>query len=202
MSVVSHVTGPRVAGKDHAGDLFAFVWIAATTGARKGEVLPRKWTQVFLEGSSPHIYIPRSKNGRAKRLPLAEEVIEALKRLPSYGQDESVFPADRANGRFKGKRDHIWDLRKPFQAACQRAGIKDLRIHDLRHMAASIPFLERVPDAIIRQLTGHRSRELERYEQLSPVLKRKPLPGLRTCSRQVTHLLTHKIPRNPTRAWK
>jgi integrase len=153
--------------------LYAFVWIAATTGARKGEVLSRKWTQVYLEGSSPHIYIPRSKNGRAKRLPLAEEAITALKGLPSYGQDDFLFPADRASVRFTGRQDHIWDLRKPFQAACQRAGIKDLRIHDLRHMATTILFLEGVPEAIIRKLTGHRSRELERYEHLSPVLKRQ-----------------------------
>jgi integrase len=48
--------------------LHAFVWIEATTGGWKGEVLPRKWSDVFLEGSSPHIYVPRSKNGRAKRL--------------------------------------------------------------------------------------------------------------------------------------
>jgi integrase len=65
------------------------------------------------------------------------------------------------------------DLRKPFQAACKRAGIKDLRIHDLRHTATTILFLQGVPEAIIRKLTGHRSRELERYEHLSPVLKRQ-----------------------------
>ena len=29
---------------------------------------------------------------------------------------------------------HLWDMRKPFQAACTRAGIEGLRIHDLRHM--------------------------------------------------------------------
>jgi integrase len=153
--------------------LHAFVWIAATTGARKGEILPRKWTEVCIEGSSPHIYVPRSKNGRAKRLLLAREAIEALRRLPSYGQDEYVFPADRANVRFRGKQAHIWDLRKPFQAACARAGIQDLRIHDLRHMATTILFLEGVPEAIIRKLTGHRSHELERYEHLSPLLKRQ-----------------------------
>jgi integrase len=112
--------------------LHAFVWIAATTGARKGEVLPRKWTEVCLEGCSPHIYVPRSKNGRAKRLPFAEEVIDALKRLPSYGHNEYVFPGDRGNVRFKGRQGYLWDLRKPFRAACDRAGIKDLRIHDLR----------------------------------------------------------------------
>ncbi len=151
--------------------LHAFVWIAATTGARKGEVLPRKWAEVDLDGSGPHIYVPRSKNGRPKRLPLAEEAIAALRALPSFEQDEYVFPADRGNVRFKGKQMHLWDIRKPFQAACDRAGIKNLRIHDLRHMATTILFLSGIPEAIIRKLTGHRSRELERYEHLSPGLK-------------------------------
>ena len=70
------------------------------------------------------------------------------------------------------------DLRKPFQAACKRAGIKDLGIHDLHQMATTILFLEGVPEAIIRKLTGHPSRELERYEHLSPVLKGQTVTGI------------------------
>jgi integrase len=153
--------------------LRAFVWLAATTGARKSEVLNRMWSEVFLEGSSPHLYIPRSKNGRPKRLPLVAQAVDSLKRLPSYSEDEYVFPANRGNTNFKGKQGHLWDIRKPFQAACKRAGIDDFRIHDLRHMATTILFLEGVPEAIIRKLTGHRSRELERYEHLSPGLKQQ-----------------------------
>jgi len=154
-------------------ELYAFVWLAASTGARKGEILPRKWTEVDMEGAAPHIYVPRTKNGRSKRLALAEEVIRALQKLPSYRRDEYVFPADRTNVRFKGTQGHAWDMRKPFQAACERAGIKNLRIHDLRHMATSILFMDGIPEAIIKKLTGHRSRELERYEHLSPVIKRQ-----------------------------
>jgi integrase len=108
-----------------------------------------------------------------KRLPLADDVIRALKKLPSYRSDEYVFPADRSNVRFKGTQEHAWDMRKPFQGACERAGITDLRIHGLCHMATTIMFLRDIPEAIIRKLTGHRSRELERYEHLSPVLKRQ-----------------------------
>jgi integrase len=154
-------------------ELHAFVWLAATTGARKGEILARRWDEVRLDGSAPHLYVPRSKNGRPKRLPLADDVIRALQNLPSYRIDEYVFPADRANIRFKGKREHVWDMRKPFQAACERAGIENFRIHDLRHMATTILFLRGIPEAIIRKLTGHRSRELERYEHLSPILRRQ-----------------------------
>ena len=154
-------------------ELYAFVWVAASTGARKGEILPRKWAEVEMEGPAPHIYVPRTKNGRSKRLALAEEVIRALQKLPSYRRDEYVFPADRTNVRFKGTQGHAWDMRKPFHAACERAGITNLRIHDLRHMATSILFMDGIPEAIIKKLTGHRSRELERYEHLSPVIKRQ-----------------------------
>ena len=106
-------------------------------------------------------------------MPLANEAIRALKNLPSYGASAYLFPADWANVGFKGKQEYLRDIRKPFQKACECAGIQNLRIHDLRHMAATILFLRRIPEAIIRKLTGHRSRELERYEHLSPRMKQQ-----------------------------
>jgi hypothetical protein len=108
-------------------------------------------------------------------LPLASIAVEELRRLPSYGWDEYVFPADRTNVRFRGKSVHRWDMRDSFKAACERAGkeFENLRIHDLRHMATTILFLRGIPEAVIRKLTGHRSRELERYEHLSPLIKQQ-----------------------------
>jgi integrase len=78
----------------------------------------------------------------------------------NYRANEYVFPADESNVCFKWKQAYAWDMRRPFQAACDRAGIKGLGIHDLRHMATSILFVSGIPEAIIRKLTGHRSREL------------------------------------------
>jgi hypothetical protein len=49
---------------------------------------------------------------------------------------------------------------------CKKAGISDLRIHDLRHFATTMLFMEGIPDTIIRKMTGHRSEELERYKHL------------------------------------
>ena len=54
---------------------------------------------------------------------------------------------------------------EPFQAALERAAVKNLRIHDLRHIATTILFSKGIPEAIIRKLTGHRSWERDRYEQ-------------------------------------
>lgn len=111
-----------------------------------------------LDGASPHIYIPRTKNGRPKRLPLASIRDRRVAPLPSYGWDEYVFPDDRANVRFKGKSVHRWDIRDSFKAACKRAGkeFESLRIHDLRQMATTILFLRGIGEAVIRKLTGHR----------------------------------------------
>jgi integrase len=60
-----------------------------------------------------------------------------------------------------------------FRTLCKLVGIKDLRIHDLRHFATTMLFMEGVPDAIIRKMTGHRSEELERYKHFSPIFKQQ-----------------------------
>ena len=53
------------------------------------------------------------------------------------------------------------------------AGVDALRIHDLRHFAASTLTGAGIEDNIIGLLTGHRSRELRRYQHLREELKRK-----------------------------
>jgi integrase len=53
------------------------------------------------------------------------------------------------------------------------AGVEALRIHDLRHFAASTLTGAGVEDNIIGLLTGHKSRELRRYQHLREELKRK-----------------------------
>ncbi|HTS28570.1 MAG TPA: tyrosine-type recombinase/integrase [Bryobacteraceae bacterium] len=90
-----------------------------------------------------------------------------------YGHHEYVFPA-KANPRFQGnfKKPHAWDLGKRFRRVAEAAGIKQLRIHDLRHLTASTLTSAGVADNIISLLTGHKSRELRRYQHLREDLKR------------------------------
>lgn len=143
---------------------------------RKGEIMPRKWSEVAVDNDFPYIYTAKTKNGRSKRLPLPGLVVYALRLLPSYGTHEYLFPA-KPNVRFKNveefSRPHAWDLGKRFRRICDLAGVKDLRIHDLRHFATTMLFIEGVADAVIRKLTGHRSEELERYKHFSPAFKQQ-----------------------------
>jgi len=157
-------------------ELKVFVTIAATTGLRKGAILPRKYTEVFLEEEIPFIYVGKTKNGDPIKIPLAGLAVEGIKSLPSYGKDDYLFPA-KPNVRFKSKdnfkKPHAWDLGKRFRRVCKLAGIKDLRIHDLRHFATTVLFMDEIPDAMIAKMTGHRSRELQKYQHLSPEFKRQ-----------------------------
>src|SRR5580704_18828248 len=77
--------------------------------------------------------------------------------------------------RFKGdfKRPHELDFGKRFRRVAKLAGVEALRIHDLRHFAASTLTGAGIEDNIIGLLTGHKSRELRRYQHLREELKRK-----------------------------
>jgi integrase len=154
-------------------ELKAFLILAPTTGMRKGEILARKWTDIDLDSKNPSIYVRITKNREPKRIQLPDIAVDALRALPSYGHHEYVFPA-KANPRFRGnfKKPHAWDLGKRFRRVAEAAGIKQLRIHDLRHFTASTLTSAGVADNIISLLTGHKSRELRRYQHLREDLKR------------------------------
>ncbi len=154
-------------------ELQGFIILAACTGLRKTAILSRKWNELNLEADFPYIHLPKkdSKNKRSNRLPLPNLCVVALKQLPSYGKHEYLFPA-RPNVKYRNvdafQKPHAWDIGKRFRRIRDLAGITDLRIHDLRHFATTMLFMEGVADAIIRKMTGHRSEELERYKHLSP----------------------------------
>jgi len=162
--------------KENDLELQAFIVLAACTGMRKGEIMPRKWSEVAVDDDFPFIYTAKTKNGRPKRLPLPGLAIHALRQLPSYGEHEYLFPA-KPNVKHKDvekfAKPHAWDLGKRFRRICTLAKVRDLRIHDLRHFATTMLFIEGVADAIIRKMTGHRSEEMERYKHLSPTFKQQ-----------------------------
>ena len=164
----------RVCDENGDLELKAFLVLAPTTGMRKGEILSRKWSDLDLDSGNPCIYVRQTKNDEPKRIQLPDMAVEALRALPSHGRHEFVFPA-KANPRYKGnfKRPHAWDFGKRFRRVAKLAGVEALRIHDLRHFAASTLTGAGIEDNIIGLLTGHKSRELRRYQHLREELKRQ-----------------------------
>jgi integrase len=148
----------------------AFLAFAGTTTMRKGEILSLRWENLQL-GDAPSAKLIRTKTGHQRHVPLPAAVVDALKALPSRKNSEYVFPSTPTARCPEPERPYRWDYGKEFRALAKAANLKDIRIHDLRHAGATILMTLGVPDAIVRKLTGHRSRELERYQHLTPELR-------------------------------
>jgi integrase len=136
---------------------------ALTTGMRRGEVLSLTWPNIdFINRVA---FLPMTKNGEARRVPLSssamqelEERLKATQRTPEgliEASCEQVFPIS-ANA-----------VRLAWERVRQKAGVKDLRFHDLRHEAISRFFEIGLSVPEVALISGHKdARMLFRYTQL------------------------------------
>jgi integrase len=154
-------------------ELKAAIIVYSVTTLRKGELIQRRWSEMHLDAPVPYVSVPHTKTGYSKKVPLPEVAVCALKLLPSYDRDEFVFPS-RPTARWPNpKKPWRWDFGKEFRAACKRANVQNLRLHDLRHIGTSVLTEQGIPPEIIRKISGHRSDELDRYQHLSDRLKKQ-----------------------------
>jgi integrase len=122
-----------------------YFWLALLTGARKTNLLELRWDQ--LTGGMWRI--PEPKNGEVIVLPLVEQAQNILKaRRESHGDQPWVFPGP-------GKAGHLVEVRKAWTRICKRAGLEDLRIHDLRRTLGSWQALSGASELIIGKSLGH-----------------------------------------------
>jgi integrase len=130
------------------------------TGARRNEVTQAEWSYVDWQRGT--LFVPRSKNGHPRYIQLNSPAIKVLNSIPRFEGNPYIFPAP-TTGRPMPHLFFPWDrIRK-------RAGLSDVRLHDLRHSFAS--FLanrgERMYD--VQKLLGHTNlRSTQRYAHLAP----------------------------------
>ena len=123
--------------------------LSLETAMRRGELLQLRWTNINLQNQTG--YLPMTKNGTARTVPLSRRAVELLRELPQC-IDGRVFPIEPA-------AHHA-----AFKRACTRAGLIDLHWHDLRHTAIT-RLAEKLPNLIeLAAVSGHRSLTmLKRY---------------------------------------
>ena len=98
------------------------------SGMRLGEALGLRWEYVDFEGA--RLNLPESKTG-AKSIPLNEPALRLLAEMPRLEGNEYVFCGNR-----RGRP--LVNLNKPWRRIRDKAGIPDVRMHDLRHSYASV----------------------------------------------------------------
>lgn len=114
--------------EEPSADIRDYVLISLYCGARKTNVLEARWDQVDLLGRTWRI--PVTKNGTAQTIPLEDAEIAILTRRKLASSSAWVFPGSGASG-------HLADPKAGWARILARAGILDLRLHDLRRSLAS-----------------------------------------------------------------
>lgn len=129
------------------------------TGSRKREVLDAKWSEFDFENRIWRI--SKTKLGKARHVPMSDGVISILQSVPRIEDCEYVF----ANPDTKQPYVSIFCS---WNTARTKAGLKDVRMHDLRHSFAS--FLVNSGRSIyeVQKLLGHTQiKTTQRYAHLS-----------------------------------
>jgi integrase len=101
--------------------------ISLLTGARRSNVQEMQWSHIHLERGEWRI--PTTKNGDSQTVTLTSEVVEIL-RARQGSSPTWVFPGSGSTG-------HLVEPKKAWKRLLERAGIENLRIHDLRRTLGS-----------------------------------------------------------------
>jgi integrase len=117
------------------------------TGARRGEVLAAKWDDFDLETGTWTKPGATTKQKTEHRVPLSAPARQLLAEMHEAKIAEHVFP-----GRYGGHRQNV---KRAWAELCESAGIKDARVHDLRHTYASLLASSGMSLPIIGVLLGH-----------------------------------------------
>ena len=102
--------------------------LSLLTGARRSNVLAMAWKDIHLGRGEWRI--AKTKNGEPQTVTLTAEAVEILQSRKD-GQTEWVFPSQTSQS------GHIEEPKKAWKALLGRAGLENLRIHDLRRTLGS-----------------------------------------------------------------
>jgi integrase len=121
------------------------VRLLVLTGCRLNEIMKLRWEHVDLaEGV---LRLPDSKTG-AKVVHLGNAAVDVLRGVEGQPFNPFVITGTRA-------RKPLSDLQPFWQRARARAGLKDVRLHDLRHTFASVAVASGQGLPMIGKLLGH-----------------------------------------------
>ena len=144
-----------------------FVSLLIDSGARKGELLERNWSEVDLERCE--ILAPVTKNGTPRVLHFRPQTRDLILRV--YPQSQRRPEALLFEGKVPGQSINF---RSAWRICVAEAGLPELHMHDVRHAAAARLLRSGVTLAVAAQVLGHDPAVLaRRYGHLETATLRK-----------------------------
>jgi integrase len=158
-----------------AGDRFEALYVlAVTTGLRRGELLGLRWDDADLDrgtlrvgralvrvGGRHVIGETKTRRGR-RRINLTPRTVAALKahrkrqleqrvRLAGFYEDHGLIFSSE-NGTPLNPENLV---KRSFKPLLKKAGLPEIRFHDLRHTCATLLLGRSVHPKIVQELLGH-----------------------------------------------
>ena len=129
--------------------MLPLVKLALETAMRRSELLGLRWGHIDLQKRT--IFLKLTKNGTSRTVPLSTHAVQILNEMPR-NIDGRVFPVTHEV------------VSQAFNRARKQAGVKDIRFHDLRHIAIT-KLAQKLPNLIeLSAVSGHKSLAmLKRY---------------------------------------
>ena len=123
----------------------AAIQLLALTGCRRGEVLTLRWRDIGADA----INLADSKTG-PRAVPLGKDARAQIDALPGKRRPGAFLFPKLAEGRYSHNLVVCW------RAVCEDARLGKLRLHDLRHTAASHAVMSGENLPLVGKLLGHR----------------------------------------------
>jgi len=144
-------------GNSESPAVICAIRLLLLTGCRLNEILTLRWNEVDWDKN--FLMLPDSKTGK-KTVYLSPQAIEVLKAAP-IEQDNPYVIIGKKN------QSHLINLQKPWRRIRKKAGLDNVRIHDLRHTFASVAAASGLSLPIIGALLGHKQTQTTaRYAHL------------------------------------
>ena len=172
--------------------LEALFVLTASTGLRRGEVLGLSWADIDFEAGSVrvdralarydrefHRDAPKTRSSR-RTIAVPQFVVETLRRHRVRQAEEKLRASAWLNEwdlLFTGEMREPIDPRRlhdQFRALLKRAGVRQVRFHDLRHGAATYLLAGGVPMKVVQEILGHAQMSMtsDLYSHVLPELQR------------------------------
>jgi len=172
--------------------LKALFCLAIHTGLREGEMLGLRWSDLdwktgalhvqrqlqWISGQGPTFAEPKTAKGR-RQVILGPATLSKLQDHNKRQKGERLF-----RGESRQEQGLIFtsaigtpldpcNVLKHFKALLRKAGLPDIRLHDLRHTAASLMLQQGVHPKVVQERLGHStvSLTLDVYSHVLPGLQ-------------------------------
>jgi len=150
-----------VLATDNNRTVCLLVLFLLSTGARLNEALSATWGNIDTANKVWRIEASNSKSKRVRSVPLNPKALEVLLELKRWENEPHLFINQRTGKRYV-------NINKSWKRIKAKAGLPDLRLHDLRHQYASLLVNGGRSLYEVQQILGHSDPTVtQRYAHLS-----------------------------------